>query len=149
MSSNKSNPLDWFNEDPFFKKQLSLKDLEEQWKLDPNQIEGYVEKVIREATSAPLTTVESNLIYEHIDTHNLLITKITIPKHTHPENIGVQLNRTQIKITGLKNEQSKIIQLPCSINPDISKGTYKHGSLQLKMPKSSSGRFKDIVVRYL
>lgn len=34
MSPNKSNPLDWMNEDPF-KKKLSLKSLEEQWKLDP------------------------------------------------------------------------------------------------------------------
>ncbi|MEK3983022.1 hypothetical protein MHB77_06455 [Paenibacillus sp. FSL K6-3166] len=51
------------NEDPFFKKKLSLKSLEEQWKLDPSQINGYVEKIIREstaATSSSLTDETSN-----------------------------------------------------------------------------------------
>lgn len=155
MSANKSNPLDWLNEDPFFKKQFSLKSLEEQYKLDPNQIDGYVEKIIREATSAtsatssPLANGESSLHFEHLDTHNFLITKIRIPSRVHPENIWVQLNRTQIKINGLGNEHSETIILPIPVNPDQSRGTFKQGSLQLKMPKMSPGKFKDITVRYL
>jgi len=87
MRSNKSNPLDWMSEDPFFKKQLSLKGLEEQLKLDPNQIDSYVENIIREATSSALTDAGSSLRYEHLDTHNFLITKIRIPRSVHPENI--------------------------------------------------------------
>lgn len=152
MRTNKSNPMDWLNEDPFFKKHLSLKSLEEQYKLDPNQIDGYVEKIIREATTAsasPLANEGSSLHFEHVDTHNFLITKIRIPSRVHPENIWVQLNRTQIKINGLGNEQSEIITLPIPVNPDQSRGTFKQGSLQLKMPKMSSGKFKDISVRYL
>ncbi|ULO10079.1 hypothetical protein H1230_15685 [Paenibacillus sp. 19GGS1-52] len=151
MSSNKSNPLDWLSEDPFFKKQLSLKALEEQWKLDPNQIDSYVEKIIKEATSSSLNNdgKSSGLHFEHVDTHNFLISKITIPSRVHPENIWVQLNRTQIKINGLSKEQSEIIQLPFPVNPEQSKATYKQGSLQLRMPKMLSGRFRDIDVRYL
>ncbi|MGF7047422.1 HSP20 family molecular chaperone IbpA [Paenibacillus sp. DS2015] len=150
MSSNKSNPLDWLNEDPFFKKRISLKELEEQSKLNPDQIDSYVEKIIREATSSSAVTNEdTSLHYEHVDTHNFLITKIRIPNRIHPENLWVQLNRTKIKIHGLGNEQSEIITLPFPINPDQSKGTFKQGSLQLKMPKMPSGRFKDINVRFL
>ncbi|MEK4105689.1 hypothetical protein NST28_16535 [Paenibacillus sp. FSL R10-2791] len=112
MSPNKTNPLDWMNEDPFFKKKLSLKALEEQWKLDPNQIDGYVEKVIREATAATSSSFmneTSSLSFEHIDTHNHLITKIRIPSGIHPESIWAQINRTQIKLTGLGKDHSEII----------------------------------------
>ncbi|MDQ0194286.1 Hsp20/alpha crystallin family protein [Paenibacillus wynnii] len=149
MKSNKSNPMDWMSEDPFFKKQLSIKGLEDQLKLDPHQIDSYVEKIIREATSSALTNEESSLRYEHVDTHNFLITKIRIPSRIHPENIWVQLNRTQIKINGIGNDKGEVIQLPVPINPDQSKGTFKQGSLQLRMPKMLSGRFKDIDIRFL
>lgn len=152
MSPNKTNPLDWMNEDPFFKKKLSLKALEEQWKLDPNQIDGYVEKVIREATattSSSFMNETSSLSFEHIDTHNHLITKIRIPSGIHPESIWAQINRTQIKLTGLGKDHSEIIQLPVPVIPDQSRGTYKQGSLQFRMAKMSAGRFKDIDIRYL
>lgn len=152
MSANKSNPLDWMSEDPFFKKKLNLKALEEQWKLDPNQIDGYVEKNIKEATtstSSPFTNDSSSLNFEHLDTHNYLITKIQIPKGIHPESIWAQINRTQIKITGLGKDHHQIITLPVPVNPDMSKGTYKQGSLQFRMPKMSPGKYKDIDIRYL
>ncbi|WHY17030.1 Hsp20/alpha crystallin family protein [Paenibacillus sp. G2S3] len=152
MSPNKSNPLDWMNEDPFFKKKLSLKSLEEQWKLDPSQIDGYVEKIIREATastSSSLTEETSSLHFEHLDTHNYLITKIRIPSGIHPESIWAQINRTQIKLNGLGKDHSEIIPLPIPVNPDQSRGTYKQGSLQFRMPKMSAGKFRDIDIRYL
>ncbi|MCL6604734.1 MAG: Hsp20/alpha crystallin family protein [Paenibacillus sp.] len=149
MKSNKSNPMDWMSEDPFFKKQSSLKGLEEQLNLNPNQIDSYVEKIIREATSSALTGEKSILHYEHVDTHNFLITKVRIPSSVHPENIWVQLNRTQIKINGMGNDKGEVIQLPYPVKPDQSKGTYKQGSLQLRMPKMLNGRFKDINIRFL
>ncbi|WP_379127037.1 Hsp20/alpha crystallin family protein [Paenibacillus sp. sgz500958] len=149
MRSNKSNPMNWLNEDPFFKQQLSLKGLEEQWKLDPNQIDGYVENIIREATSSALSAGGTKLRYEHLDTHNYLITKIVIPEKIHPENIWVQLNRTQIRINGLGEDNSEIIPLPYPVNPDRSKGTFKQRSLQLRMLKLQAGRYKDIEVRFL
>jgi HSP20 family protein len=150
MSPHKTNPLDWMNEDPFFKKKVSLKALEEQWNLDPNQIDGYVEKIIKEATtSSSFTNEESSLQFEHVDTHNFLITKIRIPSGVHPESIGALLNRTHIKLNGLGKDHSEIISLPVPINPDQSRGTYKQGTLQFRMPKMSAGRFRDIDIRYL
>jgi HSP20 family molecular chaperone IbpA len=140
------------NEDPFFKKKLSLKSLEEQWKLDPSQIDGYVEKIIKEATAATsssFTEETSSLHVEHLDTHNYLITKIRIPNGIHPESVWAQINRTQIKLSGLGKDRSEIIPLPIPVNPDQSRVTYKQGSLQFRMPKMSSGKFRDIDIRYL
>jgi len=61
----------------------------------------------------------------------------------------VQLNRTQIKINGLGKDKDEIIPLSFPVNPNQSKGTYKQGSLQLRMPKMLSGRFKDIDIHFL
>lgn len=152
MSPNKTNPLDWMNEDPFFKKKLNLKTIEDQWKLDPNQIDGYVEKIIREATAATSSSFMNespSLRYEHVDTHNYLITKIRIPSGVHPESIWAQINRTQIKLTGLGKDHKEIITLPLPVNPDQSRASYKQGSLQFRMPKMTPGKFKDINIRYL
>lgn len=150
--SSKLNNLDWLREDPFFKKHFPFKTLEEHLKLDSDEVDQYVENAIRQATLNPAFSNSgggSKLQYEHLDTHNLLITKIRIPNRIHPENIWVQLNRTQIKINGLDDEESQIIVLPTPINPDQSKATFKQGSLQIKMPKMSIGRFKDVYIRYL
>lgn len=151
MGSKLTN-LDWLREDPFFKKHFPFKTIEEHLKLDSDEVDQYVENAIRHATMNPAfnnSNSGSKLQYEYLDTHNLLITKIRIPNRIHPENIWVQLNRTQIKINGLNDEESQIILLPTPINPDQSKATFKQGSLQIKMPKMSIGRFKDVHIRYL
>lgn len=149
MAPNKSNPLSWLNEDPFFKNKLNMKELEEQWNLDPSQIDSYVEKMIREATASALPAPTGKVHFEHVDTHNFLITKIRIPSGVHPENIWTQINRTQIKISGIGKDQAEIIPLPFPVNPDQSKATYKQGSLQFRMPKLSPGRYRDVNIRYL
>lgn len=151
MSSNLTN-LDWLKEDPFFKKHFPFKTLEEHLRLDSDAVDQYVENAIRHATSNSPQFMNNNgtkLQYEHMDTHNHLITKVRIPKRVHPENIWIQLNRTQLKINGLNDDQSQIITLPTPINPDQSKATFKQGSLQVKMPKISTGRFKDVHIRFL
>ncbi|ASA21779.1 Hsp20/alpha crystallin family protein [Paenibacillus donghaensis] len=149
MSSGKGNPLDWLRNDPFFANQISLKALEEQWKLDPDAIDSYVDKVIREATPSLSPTSKTKLKFEHVDTHSFLITKIRIPSSIHPENLWLQLYRTQLKIGGLANDRSEVITLPVPVNPNQSRATFKQGTLQLKMPKLSAGRYKDIPVRFL
>lgn len=151
MSSDLPN-LDWLQEDPFFKKHFPFKGIKEHLKFNSDEVDQYVENALREANmnSALKSRNNSKLQYEHVDTHNILITKIRIPKRVHPENIWVRLNRTQIRIHGLSDEdESEIITLPSPIIPDQSKATFKQRSLQLKMPKMSSGRFKDIPIRFL
>ncbi|KKO51349.1 hypothetical protein XI25_26690 [Paenibacillus sp. DMB20] len=149
MSSEPTNPLDWLNQDPFFKKHFPFKTLEDQWRLDPNQVDSYVQNIINQATTSGFMDGVSSLRYEHFDMHDTLVTMIRIPKRIHPESIWVQLSRTQIKVNGLKDKESELIKLPVPVNPDRTKATYKQGSLQLRMPKLSSGRFKDVFIRYL
>ncbi|MFC7680243.1 Hsp20/alpha crystallin family protein [Paenibacillus sp. GCM10028914] len=150
--SSKTNDLDWLNEDPFFKKLLPFKAIQEHLSIKPDDVDQYVENALREANlnSSLKGRDSSKLHYEHIDTHHLLITKIRVPKKIHPENLWVQLNRTQIRINGFDdNDENQIIQLPTPIIPEQSKATFKQGSLQLKMPKMTIGRFKDVSIRYL
>lgn len=152
MSSDLPN-LDWLREDPFFKKNFPFKGIKEHLNFNSDEVDQYVENALREAnmnSSLKGKNNNSKLQYEHIDTHNILITKIRIPKRIHPENIWVQLNRTQIRINGLgDDDENEIISLPSPIIPDQSKATFKQGSLQLKMPKMATGRFKDIQIRFL
>lgn len=152
MSSDLTN-LDWLRTDPFFKKHFPFEGIQEHLKMNSDEVDQYVENALREANMNPAfkgRTQSNKLQFEHLDTHHLLITKIRIPKRIHPENIWVQLNRTQIRIHGLGDEGNhQTIPLPTPINPDQSKATFKQGSLQIKMPKMATGRFKDIAIRYL
>ncbi|WP_054957848.1 Hsp20/alpha crystallin family protein [Paenibacillus dakarensis] len=144
--------LDWLQQDPFFKKILPFKEIKEQLKMNTDEVDQYVEKALREANIYSLFADKkrSNIKHEHVDTHNLLITKIHVPKNVHPENMSVQVNRTQIRIYGLTDEDEyRIIQLPSPIIPDQSKASFKQGSLQLRMPKMGTGRFKEVPIRYL
>ncbi|MGG4341790.1 Hsp20/alpha crystallin family protein [Paenibacillus lautus] len=153
MNSRSKRP-DWLSKDSFFKNNSfpfkDLNDLNEDFQLDPTVIEDYVKDTIRQATAGNEMLPNPNTLrYETLDTHNFLVVKCYVPKLVHPENLWIKLSRTQIKIHGLPKDQSQTIVLPVPVLPSQTIATYKQPTLQIKMPKMSTGRFHDINIRFL
>lgn len=160
MSDKKANQQDWLSQDSFFNSPFPFKDfnipfkdmesLDQDMEATPSYIEDYVRDTIQQATKASeISSEPSALRYETFDTHHFLFVKCRIPKQVRPENLWLQLNRTQIKINGLPNEKKQIISLPAPIVPSKSIATFKQSSLQIKMPKMPTGRFRDIHIKLL
>lgn len=152
--SSKNRLPEWLTQDSFFSSNpfpfKDLNNLNKDVHLDPAFIEDYVRNTIKQAMSGnDILPSPSELRYETFDTHKFLVVKCHVPKRIHPENLWVQVNRTHIKINGLPKEHVQIIQLPAPVQPSQSIATYKQSSLQIKMPKLSSGRYHDVHIRFL
>ncbi len=152
--SSKNRRPEWLTQDSFFSSSpfpfKDLNNLSEEVQLDAAMIEDYVKNTINQAISGnDILSKPSELRYETFDTHKFLVVKCHVPMRIHPENLWVQVNRTHIKINGLPKEHVQIIQLPAPVQPSQSIATYKQSSLQIKMPKLSSGRYHDVQIRFL
>ncbi|WP_068617572.1 Hsp20/alpha crystallin family protein [Paenibacillus tuaregi] len=154
MDTKKGINLEWLGEDPFFKNLFPFKDFKDQFKLDPSEVDKYVEDAISKAMSGNSlfdagAVGSRKMNHEIMDTHHFIIAKIRVPRQIHPENLWVQVSRTQVKFSGHEEEQPQIITLAAPVNPLKSSATFKLGSLQVKMPKLKSGGFHDVAIRYL
>lgn len=146
--------MKWLGEDPFFKNHFPFKDFKEHMDLDPADVDKYVEDAITKALGDNRIpdfghAGRTKLSHEIIDTHHFVIAKIKIPRRVHPENVWVQVSRTQLRINGVEEGEPQHIALPAPVNPTGAKATFKLGSLQIKIPKMNSGRFQEVPVRYL
>lgn len=119
----------------------------EQWK-DTSWVEDYVknilEKSLPSSSTLKRTTSSPSEIFE---THHFVIMKMKMPENANPI---VKIRTDQVKVDGLSGSNSHIVRLPCHIDPQQSRASYKDGVLQIKMKKKKINKnYHEVAVRYL
>ncbi|MDP5272503.1 Hsp20/alpha crystallin family protein [Chengkuizengella axinellae] len=110
--------------------------------LDLSWIDKYVSETLDKAFSrtgtintreAPSSTEQ--LKTDLLDIHHYLIAKIHIPKHIDHKKIKLSINATKLKIRGLPEGDSQMVDLPTQIDTHDTKAIYKDHILEVRMPK--------------
>ncbi len=98
------------------------------------------------------------------ETDDNLIVKAEVPD-IHPDNLNVSITDNVLSIKGeieqekvreevnyntvetVRSSFSRIVQLPCRVEIDKVKATYKHGTLQIVLPKCKSETARKVKIR--
>jgi HSP20 family molecular chaperone IbpA len=112
---------------------------------DFSWVEEYVQGILSQAMPKPSEEVgkKSNLQSEVFETHDYMIVKAKVP-HMDPRNIKILLYANQLRLNGLPDQGTGVIQLPSFGRLHGCKAVFKKNTLEIRIPKDTNDNFKEI-----
>lgn len=148
MSEGSNNTIDWKKFEQFFGATFPFTD-KGSGKFSDNWVENYVQRILKNVPGVSNSNAHQPLSHEVFQTHHFVFIKIKVPDSIRERAMQVSVSSTQLKIEGLPEKQSFVVQLPVLVKARESRASYKDGILQIKVRKNNDDLdFYNVGIRY-
>lgn len=145
LSEASKGTMDWKKFEQFWHK-FSFVD-KNSGKLTDNWVENYVQRILKNVPG--VSNTNQALSHEIFQTHHFVFIKIKVPDSIRERDMQVSVSSNQLKIEGLPENQSFVVQLPVLVKARECRASYKDGVLQIKVRKNDDDLdFYNVGIRY-
>ncbi|CAM4458197.1 Hsp20/alpha crystallin family protein [Paenibacillus macerans] len=128
---------------------------------DPQSISQYVSDILKKtlpdsmnsfAGMTPQASVSGwaagKVQFENFETHQSVITRFRAPANVDPQDIAVWVGAGEVKVR-LPDGEEERNPLPRRVRVEDSKGVYKDGVFEIRMPKETGDEFyREISIKF-